>query len=190
MKTSILLCVSLVVLMFVAMGCYEVVYTVETKGSCIKFEDAQYWDEELLPEPGYVEDCLGEDGAVEADAFYAELEGDVDPEEIVISVKAGKCKDNNITLIDQGDYWEGEGCGFRILGLPIPDEDAWMFGVISDDIEGSKDGTAALSNITFCFGEGVTVIGPEEGEFPTYRAEGQEEIDEIIEEILDNINGD
>jgi hypothetical protein len=187
MKTSILLCVSLIVMMFVATGCYEVVYTAEYKGdSCIKFEDAMY---EIEPDV-WVEACLGEDGAVEADAFYAELEGDVDPEEIVISVKAGKCKDNNIVLSDQGDYWEGDGCGFTILGLPIPDEDGWLFGVISDDIEGGKDGTAALSNITFCFGEGVTVIGPEEGEFPTYRAEGEEEIEEIIDDILDDINGD
>jgi hypothetical protein len=120
-----------------------------------------------------VEDCLGEDGAVEADAFYAVLEGDVDPEDIVVKVKAGKCKDNDISLSDQGDYWEGEGCGFTILGMPIPDEDAWLFGVISDDIEGGKDGTAALSNITFCFGEGIIVIEPEEGEFETARAEDQ-----------------
>ncbi|TKJ36994.1 MAG: hypothetical protein CEE38_08815 [Planctomycetes bacterium B3_Pla] len=78
MRTSILIYLSLVVLMFISTGCseYEVVYTVEWKGdSCIKFEDALFWDEDLLPEPDYVEACLGEDGVEEADEFVVELDG-------------------------------------------------------------------------------------------------------------------
>ena len=172
MRTSILICVSMVVLMFVATGCYEVVYTAEYKGdSCIKFEDAMSYDADLEE---MVEDCLGEDGAVEADLFYAMLGGVVDPEDVEVEVKAGKCKETSAELLWDGDYeaWVGEACGFMILAEP--DGDGWIFALISDDIEGGKDGTAALSNVTFCFGEGVEVIEPEEGDFETIRAEEED----------------
>ena len=171
MKTPLMILVSMIMLMFVATGCYEVVYTAEYKGdSCIKFEDAMYWDEELLPEPGYVEDCLGEDGAVEADGLYVELEGDVT--EIEVSVKAGKCKETiDLVWDDIGEYWYGSTCGFEIYADVY--EGVCEIGILSDDIEGGKDGTAALSNVTFCFGDAI-VVGPEEGEFPTYRAEEED----------------
>lgn len=172
MKTSLMICICTIVLMFVCTGCYEVVYNVEWKGdSCIKFEDAQYWDEELLPEPGYVEDCLGEDGVVEGDWFYVELDGDVT--EIEVTVKAGKCKETiSLEWDDLEEYWYGSSaCGFEIYADVYEGECDIL--VISDDIEGGKDGTAALSNITFCFDDGVTVTGPEEGDFLTDR--GNEE---------------
>ena len=167
MRTSILIFVSMIVLMFVGTGCYEVVYTVEHKGdSCIKFEDAMSYDADLEE---MVEDCLGEDGAVEADLFYAMLEGDVTA--IDVALKAGKCKSEG--TIDLSDPEALDLCGFTVEFLGIEDG-AYVLGVLSDDIEGGKDGTAALSNVTFCFGEGVEVIEPEEGDFETIRAEEED----------------
>ena len=180
MKTSLMFYAGMAVLIFACTGCYEIVYNVEWKGdSCIKFEDAQYWDEELLPEPGYVEDCLGEDGAVEADLFYADLDDDAAPEDIDVTIKAGKCKETIEGLVWDDDYeaYTGQVCGFMVLGEP--DIDGWTFAVVSDDVGGGKDGTAALSNVTFCFGDGVMVTGPVEGDFSTYRAD-EEEIDEFL----------
>jgi hypothetical protein len=172
MKTSLLMCASLAVLMFVATGCYEVVYTTEYKGdSCIKFEDAMY---EVEPDV-WVEACLGEDGAVEADYFYVELDGDVT--DIEVSVKAGKCKETiDLVWDDIEEYWYGSACGFEIYADVY--DSICEIGVLSDDIEGGKDGTAALSNVTFCFGDAI-VVGPEEGDFPTDRAEEEDIYPEI-----------
>jgi hypothetical protein len=180
MKTSLMTCICTIVLIFICTGCYEEVYNVEWKGdSCIKFEDAMY---EIEPDV-WVEDCLGEDGAVEADYFYVELDGYT--EDIEVSVKAGKCKEQDVPLVwsviqifgEDVDVLEGSACGFTIYAYPY--EDGCELVVLSDDIEGGKDGTAALSNVTFCFGDGVMVIGPEEGEFETGRAD-EEEINEVI----------
>jgi hypothetical protein len=163
-------------MMFIVSGCYEVVYTAEYKGdSCIKFEDAMY---EVEPDL-WVEACLGEDGAVEADGFYVELEGDPPaPEDIDVTIKAGKCKDTIEGLVWDDDYeaYIGEVCGFLVLG--DTEDSEWYFAVVSDDIEGGKDGTAALSNITFCLGDAI-VVGPEEGDFPTDRAEEEDISPEI-----------
>jgi len=183
MRTSLLICVSLIALMFVATGCYEVVYTVETKGTCIKFEDAMFWDENLEPEPGYVEDCLGEDGVVQADYFYVELDEEIvlpepledgDTVAIEVTIKAGKCKETIavLTYSDTDEAFVGEACGFMISGAPV-ETMAWGFEVESDDIEGGKDGTAALSNIAFCFGD-IEVVEPEEDIFETVRAEEED----------------
>jgi len=167
MRTSLMIWASMVVLMVVGAGCYEVVYTAEYKGaSCIKFEDAMY---EVEPDV-WVEACLGEDGAVEADLFYVELDGS--PEAIEVSVKAGKCNET-VTLSGDND-WTAVACAFTISASPY--EDGWILAVQSDDIEGGKGGTAALSNVTFCFGDGVTVTSPEEGDVPTLRAEEEEDL--------------
>ena len=48
-------------MMFFVTGCYEVVYQVETKGSCIKFEDAQYDQDPDEIEEDWVDACLGDD---------------------------------------------------------------------------------------------------------------------------------
>jgi hypothetical protein len=183
-----LLILSLVMMVFIIMGCDEVVYTVETKGPCIKFEDAMSYDEALEE---MVEDCLGEDGVVEGDFFYALLDEDVvipDPLEdgdtvaIAVNVKAGKCKETITELVYSEDYgaFIGEACSFMILGGP-ESADEWVFFVISDDIDGSnkRDGTSALSNITFCFDDAEEVVEPEEGEFETGRA-NEEEIEEEL----------
>jgi hypothetical protein len=117
-----------------------------------------------------VEDCLGEDGAVEADWLWAAVLGDVT--EIVVTVKAGGGKDSQVSDTMIPVVGESvEILGFTIL-LESQDENWYDFSVTSDDIEGGKDGTAALSSITFCFGgEGVTVVAPAEGTFETERDE-------------------
>ena len=181
MRTS-LICVSIAVLMVIGMGCYEVFYTAEIKHDCIKFEDAM---SEVEPDV-WEEDCLGEDGAVEGDGFYAELDGDIvvpgDPEDgvstvpIEVKVKAGKCRVTIVELVysESAGGYMGEACGFTIYGFPV-DPDYWEFAVVSDDIEGGKgEDTAALSNITFCFGDGITVIDPPEGDYETTRAEEED----------------
>jgi hypothetical protein len=163
--------------MFVVSGCYEVVYTAEYKGdSCIKFEDAMY-DQDPDPElEDWVDACLGEDGAVEVDLFAVEVDGDV--ESIDVALKAGKCTEDG--TIDLSDPLALDLCSFIVVLEDSEDTDdgvIYYFSVMSDDIEGGKGGTAALSNITFCFGDGVTIISPEEGEFPTSRLE-EEDIDD------------
>ncbi len=167
MKTSLLMWVSLVALMAAGTGCeyaYDVTYTVELKGdACVKFEDAMFDQnpDELVEE--WVEDCLGEDGAEEADVFYVELDGVTD--EITVSLKAGKCNET-VTLAwgdwvwnseDYGDGLMGTVCGFTVYAYP--DGNAYYLIVLSD----TNNRTAALSNLTFCFGDGVTVLNPEEG---------------------------
>jgi hypothetical protein len=155
-------------MMLVGTGCVPIEYTVERKGdSCIKFEDAMSYDEDSEE---MVEDCLGEDGAVEADWLWAAVLGDVT--EIVVTVKAGGGKDSQVSDTMIPVVGESvEILGFTIL-LESQDENWYDFSVTSDDIEGGKDGTAALSSITFCFGgEGVTVVAPAEGTFETERDE-------------------
>lgn len=170
MKMSLMFYASMVVLIFACTGCYEVVYNVEWKGdSCIKFEDAMY---EVEPDV-WVEACLGEDGAIEADGFYVEIDDDVAPGDIDVTIKAGKCKETIEGLV-WDDYYEaytGQACGFLVLGDTEGSE--WYFAVVSDDVEGGKDGTAALSNVTFCLGDAI-VVGPEEGDYPTDRAEEED----------------
>lgn len=161
MRSSLLIYASIVVLMFVATGCYEVLYTAEYKGdSCIKFEDAM---SEVEPDV-WEEDCLGEDGVEEADVFSIDLDGYT--EDIEVKVKAGKCRET-ITLLEDSGFWVGEACDFLILAQP--DVDGWSFAVVSDDLEGGRGGTAALSNITLCFGDEVMVLGPPEGDYSTFR---------------------
>jgi len=157
MRTSLIICASLVVLMFVATGCYEVEYTVETKGdTCIKFEDAMYDQDPDEFIEDWVEACLGEDGAVEADVFFVEVDGDATA--IDVALKAGKCKDDG--TIDLSDPVALDLCGFSVQ-LIEADAGTYILAVISDDIEGGKDGTAALSNVEFCFVD-ATVVAPEE----------------------------
>ena len=176
MRTSMLIFVSLVALMFVATGCYEVVYTVETKGPCIKFEDAMYDQDPDEIEEDLVEDCLGEDGLVEADLFIVQVEGDVTA--IEVTVKAGRGKDSQVSdTIVPGVDNDVEILGFTIVLEDYYEGEYW-FSVLSDDIDGSKkrNGTPALSNITFCFGEGVEVISPEEGSAIVERSETEDEL--------------
>ena len=77
-----------------------------------------------------------------------------------------------LTYSEADEAFIGEACGFMISGEPI-DTVAWVFEVESDAIEGGKDGTAALSNITFCFGD-VEVVEPEGDIFETVRAEEED----------------
>lgn len=209
MRTTLLICLSL--LIFVSIGCIPLVkYTMEYKGdSCIKFEDAMTDQNEDPEIEEWVEDCLGEDGAMEADLFAVLYEGPVEPGDIDVTIKAGKCKETIEGLIASTEYpgaYEGSTseCGFRVLGLPTvleieeEDVDAWLFGVISDDIPGGKgrtkreDGTAALSYVMFCLGDATVIpfdfpeeAGLEDDEFPAHRGEGQEEIETAIWNYID-----
>ncbi len=178
MKTSLMICASLLVLMVAATGCYEVVYTVEWKGdSCIKFEDAMY-DQD--PDPAledWIDACLGEDGAVEADGFVVVLDSPVD--EILVSLKAGGGK-NGGTVSDipvPTDGSEVSVGSFLVAAEEFDDGDEEIFTYEIDVFSDDDNKTAALSHITFCFGEGVTLISPIEGDYSTLRAEeGNEEI--------------
>jgi len=165
MRTSLIICASLVVLMFVATGCYEVEYTVEYKGdSCIKFEDAMYDQnpDEVLED--WVDACLGDDEVEQADEFEVVVDSPV--EVILVSLKAGKDKATDIPVPTDGSE---VAVGAFIVTATEIDEDpvdpeifTYRIGVGCDDTPGGKGGTAALSNITFCFGD-ATILAPEEG---------------------------
>ena len=139
-------------------------YTVELKkgDSCVKFEDAVF----EIDDDVYMEACLGEDGAVETDTFFVMVDGM--PTDITVTVKAGKC-------MESGSFLDGPTlnlCGFRIgLLISIGDPVRYGFPVTSDDIEGGRNGPAALSNITFCFDDAI-VIEPEEGTTAVSRTSG------------------
>lgn len=187
MRTSILIFVSLVVLILVGTGCYPVEYTVEHKGdSCIKFEDAMYDQDPDEVEVDWVDACLGEDGVQEADGFLVELSGYT--EDIKVSVKAGKCKVKDVALVwsllevEEDvfiDVLEANVCGFTIYALP--DEGGCELLVVSD----TDNRTAALSNITFCFGDGVEVLSPPEGPLTILRHSEDDEPTEPEEEEID-----
>lgn len=173
MKKSLTIWVALVVLMAIGAGCYEVVYTAEWKGaSCIKFEDALYYDAELEE---YVDAGLGEDGVEEADEFLVELNGPTD--EVEVTVKSGKCKETIALVWDfDEELWLGNACGFTIAGFP--DGNVWDLGVVSDD----DNRTAALSYVMFCFGDDVTVVGPPEGPYAVLRGSDYDEPEEPDED--------
>ena len=178
MKTWLATLATLVVLVFVCTGCYDVLYTVEWKGdSCIKFEDALFdQDPDELVED-WVDACLGEDGVEEADYFAVELDGYT--EDIDVTIKAGKCKET-VTLVwdDVEQAWMGEACGFTILASWDSDYSTYHFLVVSD----MDNRTAALSNVTFCFGDGVTVVSPAEGSYTVERLSDYDEPTEPDEE--------
>ena len=193
MKTSILICVSLVVLMFVATGCYEVEYTVEHKGdNCIKFEDAMYDQDPDEVEEDWVDACLGDDEVEQADMFDVVVDGPVDV--ILVSLKAGKDKATDVPVpvmtppIDEDDAVPVGS--FLVLVAEIPedpdDPEVFTYRIIvgCDDIPGGKDGTKALSHITFCFGD-ATVLSPEEGPITILRHTELEEPGEPEEEDED-----
>lgn len=176
MRTSVMMWASMAVLMVVATGCYEVVYTAEYKGaSCIKFDNALYDQDPDPVEEDWVDACLGEDGVEEVDEFIVELSDATD--EVEVTVKAGKCKET-VTLVwdDDEDVWLGEVCDFMIAGLP--DGEIWDLGVFSDD----DNKTAALSYVMFCFGDGAEVVGPEEGSYTVNRGSDYDEPTEPEEE--------
>jgi hypothetical protein len=164
MKKSLMLWASMVVLIVVAVGCYEVEYTVEYKGdSCIKFEDAMY---DINPDPEieeWVDACLGDDEVEQTDVFAVAVDSAVS--EIIVSLKAGGGKNGGTTsdvsvLTDGGQVAVGN---FLVSAVEVVDDGddevfTYQIGVTSDD----NNKTAALSNITFCFGD-ATVLGPEEG---------------------------
>ncbi|MHC4144247.1 MAG: hypothetical protein ACYSUD_05645 [Planctomycetota bacterium] len=184
MKKTIMLLAVMVVLIFIATGCYEVVYTVEWKGdSCIKFEDAQYWDEDLEPEAGYVDACLGDDEVEQADVFEVVVDGPV--AEILVSLKAGGGKNGKASETvptDGSEVAVGDFVVAAIETTEVGDEDfTYEIGVGCDDIPGGRGGTAALSNITFCFGD-ATVLLPEEGAITILRYTELEEPGEPEEE--------
>jgi hypothetical protein len=159
----------MVVLMLVGTGCYEVVYTAEYKGaSCIKFEDALY---DQNPDPlleDWLDACLGEDGVEEADEFFVTLDSECD--EVDVSIKAGKCKEDATLVWDPDEgLWVGYACGFTIAGFP--DGDAWDLVVVSD----TDNETAALSDVTFCFCDDVTVVDPPEGPYAVLRGSEYDE---------------
>ena len=168
MKKSLVMYVSLAVLMFVATGCYEVVYQVDTKGSCIKFEDAMYDQDpdELLED--WVDACLGDDEVVQTD--YLGVVVDQEVAGVLVSLKAGKDKATDVDVPTDGTP---TAVGSFMVSVYLDDvvDDEYMYGieVTCDDIPGGRGGTAALSNITICFGE-AEILAPEEGEpFPTIR---------------------
>lgn len=177
MKTSLVIYASLAVLMFVATGCYEVVYTVEHKGdSCIKFEDAMYDQDpdEVLED--WVDACLGDDEVEQADVFEVVLDSHVDS--IYVSLKAGKDKATDVPVPTDGSE-VSVGAFIVAAGEIAEDPDdpevyTYQIGVGCDDIPGGRGGTAALSNITFCFGDAI-VLSPEEGTITIERATELEE---------------
>jgi hypothetical protein len=186
MRNYLLIGLSLVMMLFVVTGCYEVVYTVEHKGdSCIKFEDAQYWDEDLEPEAGYVDACLGDDEIEEADVFTVVVDSAVS--EITVSLKAGKDKATDIPVPTDGVTEVAVGSFTVMAGEideePEPDPEVFTYQIAvgCDDIPGGKGGTAALSNITLCFGEAI-VLSPEEGTITIERATDLDEPGEPVEE--------
>jgi hypothetical protein len=142
-------------------------YTVVRGETCsVKFENAIDSDGE--------DDCLGEDGAVETDIFC--VANISDECQVIIKLKAGrfhyKASDK---IID-----EGIGDSVWMYGFTVTLEDiiynidetyTYVFSVTSDDTEGGRDGTSALSNITFDFCQCAEVVWPDEGVYPVERIE-------------------
>jgi len=151
MRKSLTLLGVMAVLMFVATGCYEVEYTMEYKDSCIKFEDAMFWDEDRDPDPGLVDACLGEDGVVETDTFYVEVGEQVG--KINVTVKAGGGKGTE----ESDDVPVGGQNTVGTFSVEVNHlfRNIYEIKVTSDD----ANRTAALSHITFCFGEAEVVDG-------------------------------
>lgn len=178
MRNYLLICLSLVMMVFVVSSCYEIVYQVETKGSCIKFEDAQY-DQDPDPEvEDWVDASLGDDEVVQTDMLAVQV--DVPVDDVLVSLKYGKEKVNNVLVPTDGT--EVAVGAFRVSIAETPEDPddpevvTYLIGVTSDNIPGGgRDGTAALSNITICFGD-AEILAPEDGEpFPTFRGTDLEE---------------
>jgi hypothetical protein len=176
MRTSLIICASLVVLMFVATGCYEVEYTVEYKGdSCIKFEDAMY-DQDPTELEDWVDASLGDDEVEQTDTLGVQVDRAVD--EVIVSLKAGGGK-NGGTVSDvpvPTDGIEVAVGNFMVSAFETDeDEDENVFTYAIEVTSDDDNKTAALSNITICFGDAIVLL-PEEGEpFITVRDTDLEE---------------
>ncbi|TKJ36993.1 MAG: hypothetical protein CEE38_08810 [Planctomycetes bacterium B3_Pla] len=97
--------------------------------------------------------------------------------EVEVSLKSGTCEDAVALEWDvDEELWLAEACGFIIAGLP--DGNVWNLAVISD----TDNKTSALSNVTFCFGDDVTVLGPPEEPYDVLRASEYDEPTEPEEE--------
>lgn len=182
MAKSVTMWVAMAVLMAGVTGCYEVEYTVEYKGdSCIKFEDALYYDADL---DEWVDACLGDDEVEQTDTFGAVVDSAVG--QISVSLKAGGGKNGGtVSDVPVPTVGTATAVGNFVVSATEDTEDGdeevftYVILVTSD----SDNSTPALSNITFCFGD-ATVLLPEEGSITTNRdteltAPGEpEEVDE------------
>jgi hypothetical protein len=99
---------------------------------------------------------------------------------VLVSLKAGKDKVTDVDVPTDGTETAVGAFLVSIGEVPeVPDDPevfTYIIEVTSDDIPGGgRDGTAALSYITFCFGD-AEILAPEEGEpFPTIRDTDLEE---------------